>query len=76
MSVYLGATLIGDDTEVLLEPADTERLVDALDELLEILDDEYRVAPDGPALDALEAELDALRGLRDAIHSVVVSTAP
>lgn len=73
VSEYQGATLVGADTEMLLEPDDSERLIDALDELLEILEGEYRAAPDGVELDALEVELDELRGMRDAIHSVLVN---
>lgn len=74
VSDYLGATLIGDDTELLLDPDDTELLVDTLDdgidEILAVLEDIDDGEPGDR--DAVAVQLDALTRLRDAIHSVVV----
>jgi hypothetical protein len=75
VSEYAALEIVGPLATVELEPDLVELLIARLDRDLEDLDEQYRAADDGPALDGLEAEIDELAGLRDAIHSVALEVA-
>ena len=76
MTDYARADLIGPAETLTLEPADSELLVDSLDELLDILDDDLRVTDDDAAADGIRAQITELAGLRDSLHSVLTDPAP
>jgi hypothetical protein len=72
VSDYAALEIVGPLATVDLEPDRVELLIVTLDGVLEDLDEKYRAADDGPELDALEAAIDELAGLRDAIHGVAL----